>query len=140
MGIERFKEIFDRYGPDVAEDNVRLLLREKLEPTGVPLNKVRDAARQIWKVYSANAKYLRHAAQPVAPAEPEVGAVGAVGVRPAATAGAKPAAVPSMQLPYDSPETIVAGLLRQGAYDLAKQFIDFIKQKKETSQATEGGE
>jgi len=117
--VELWKLIYEKYtaeGLDLPSDfwtDIRVW-------TGLPPEEAKNKTEIVRKVYFEDIKYIR----PI--------------IEPKTEVSVMPSTEPTVEIsksvsktPMDETANLVAGLIRQGAYDIAKQFIDFIKAREE---------
>jgi len=124
--VPLWKKLFDTYtskGEDLPTDTFWMDLRRIVGEDKLPPEEAKTTAKIVRKAYFEDLKYYR----------PEIEAKkGETGMESRNIDTSK-ATSPSI----DRQANIVADLMKEGAYDIAKTFIDFIKQKKKQDEPSE---
>lgn len=118
--VPLWKTLFDNYtdkGEDLPTDTLWMNLRRIVGEDKLPPEEAKKKAKIVRKAYLGDLRYFKRDFKPKKEEdELETGKVDT------STAISKS---------DDRQANIVANLMKEGAYDIAKNFIDFIKQKKE---------
>jgi hypothetical protein len=131
--IPLWRALFDTFtanGKDLPTDTFWMDLRRIVGEDKLPPEESQNKAEIVRKAYLEDIRYYK----PVIEAKMEAKMV-STPTQP--TRIDKSVPTPAEATPLDEQASIVSGLIKQGAYDIAKQFIDFIKAKQEKVQKTE---
>jgi len=126
LNIPLWKELFSRFGKTLPTSNFWV---ELTKITGLEAPDAQKIEENVKNAYLADFQYLKEEKKP----EKEE-----ISMSTETRIDASKAITREATTPVEEQADIVKGLIKQGAYDIAKQFIDFLKAKKEEKSEEEG--
>ncbi len=124
--VPLWRTLFDNYtakGEDLPTDTFWMDLRRIVGEDKLPPEEAKNEAKIVRKAYFEDLRYFKRDIKPEK--EEEEMETGKIDTSTATS------------LSVDRQANIVADLMKEGAYDIAKNFIDFIKQKKTQDEPSE---